>query len=179
MQGPQLIWDGEPDSGSRAAALVADLQSHEPPAGAEVSLDRVRCRIELSTRSAWAFATWTLSAMMIGIGLRGDYWLVLAFAPFMIAAAAMQTWGKVAVVIENARLSVFEGVGSVGRRLRAPLGSIRRIEYVVKMHPRNGSSTTWIVIEADGRDRKFGRYLSDEQIRFVIAFLLDAMRSVS
>jgi hypothetical protein len=50
---------------------------------------------------------------------------------------------------------------------------IQRVEYAVKRG--RGGSTSWIVLN----DAKFGRHLNEEQIRFVIALLLDATRSLA
>jgi hypothetical protein len=171
----ELFWNGKRDSGSRAETLVSRLQSREPPAGVQVILED--SRIDISTRSAWAFATWSVSAMMIWIGLTSTNWFLLALAPFMIAAAIMQSWGRTSIVVQDERVRVFEGVGSVGRRNRVALRSITRIEYAVKNG--NGGSTTWIVLHDGRREIKFGRHLNEEQIHFVIAFLLDATRSLA
>jgi hypothetical protein len=111
---------------------------------------------------------------MIWFGLTSDSWFLLVLAPFMMGGAIMQSLGKVSILIKDAKVRVFEGVGGVGRRLEMPIGTIRRVEYAVK-HGRFGSTTTWIVLN----DVKFGRHMNDEQIQFVIAFLLDATRSLA
>ena len=162
----ELIWDGEVDSGRRMAALVADLQAGKPPVG--VSVSQSHAFVEIPTRSYWAIATWTVSAIMIWFGLSANNWMLLVLAPFMMAAAAMQSFGRVSILIRDGQVSVFEGVGGVGRRLRMPVLAIQRVEYVVK-HGRGGS-TSWIVLNG----AKFGRHLNEDQKQFVIAFLLDA-----
>lgn len=177
MQPLKLIWAGELDSGSRADALVAGLESREPPAGVSVFLDEACCRIETSTRSAWAFLTWAVSALMIGLGLTTGNWFIWALSPFMILAAVMQTWGRVLIVARDGRLTVFEGLAGIGWRRRMPLHTMERVEYAVKRG--RGGSTTWIVLTCAGRKMKFGRYLNDEQTQFVVAFLLDARRSLA
>lgn len=168
----ELIWDGERDSGTRAAALVAGLQSSQPPEGVSVSLRESHVFVEIPIRSYWAFATWSVSAIMIWFGIESN-WFLLVLAPFMIGAAIMQSFGRVSILIQDARVSVFEGLGGVGRETRVPLGAIQRVEYAVKRG--SGGSTTWIMIN----DRKFGRHLNEEQKRFVIALLLDATRSLT
>jgi hypothetical protein len=177
VHSPGLIWDGVLDTGSRAESLVADLQSSEPPAGVAISLRESHAFVEISTRSWWAIATWAVSALMIWFGLTSDNWFLLVLAPFMMGAAVMQSLGKVSILIKDQQLSVFEGVGGVGRRRRMPLGSIERVEYAVKRG--RGGSTAWIVLHSDGRDVKFGRHLNEEQIHFVIACLLDAIASLA
>ena len=171
----ELIWDGERDSGSRAAALIAALQSREPPAGVHVFLED--SRIEISTRSAWAFATWAVSALMIWFGRTSDNWFLLALSPFMGAAAIMQSLGVIGILIGDEQLTVFEGIAGIGRRIRMPLRGIQRVEYKAK-HGRGGS-TGWIVLHNANRHVKFGRHLNDEQIEFVIAFLLDSSQSLA
>lgn len=162
----ELIWDGELDSGPRIAALVADLQSGNRPAG--VSVSEKHSFVEIPTRSYWAVATWTVSAIMIAFGLTANNWMLLVLAPFMISAAIMQSFGRVSILIRDAHVRVFEGIGGVGRSFRLPLAAMQRVEYAVK-HGRGGS-TSWIVLN----DAKFGRHLNEEQKRFVIAFLLQA-----
>ncbi len=164
----QLIWDGELDSGARAATLAAILK-YPPPAGISVS----RHFLEVSTRSLWALATWAVSAVMLWFGLTSDNWYLLALAPFMVAAAIMQTMGKVSILLRGDRIIVFEGIGGIGKRRTMLAGSIQKVEFAVK-HGRGGS-TAWIVIDGV----KFGRHLNDAQIQFVIAFLLDASRSIA
>jgi hypothetical protein len=160
----ELIWDGELDSGRRIAALIADLEAGNPPAG--VSISRTHSFVEIPTRSYWAIATWAVSAIMIAFGLTANNWMLLVLAPFMLSAAIMQSFGRVSILIRDAHVSVFEGIGGVGRSFRLPLAGVQRVEYAVK-HGRGGS-TSWIVLN----DAKFGRYLNEEQKRFVIAFLL-------
>ncbi|HTB16431.1 MAG TPA: hypothetical protein VK752_32915 [Bryobacteraceae bacterium] len=175
MHSPELIWDGELDSGSRGAALVADLGSSAPPEGVSISLRDSHAFIEIATRSWWALATWVVSALMIWFGLTSDNWFLLVLSPFMMGAAIMQSFGRICILIRDQQLSVFEGVGGIGKRRAMPLSAIRSVEYAVKRG--RGGSTAWIVIHAD-RDVKFGRHLNGEQIHFVIAFLLDATRSM-
>jgi hypothetical protein len=163
----ELIWDGELDSGRRTAELVADLKAGNPPAG--VSVSRTHSFVEIPTRSYWAIATWAVSAIMIGFGLTANNWLLLVLAPFMLSAAIMQSFGRVSILIADAQVRVFEGIGGVGRSFRLPLAAIGRVEYAVK-HGRGGS-TSWIVLN----DRKFGRHLNEEQKQFVIAFLLESL----
>jgi hypothetical protein len=91
----------------------------------------------------------------------------------MIGAAIMQSLGRVSILIKDERVRVFEGIGGIGRRIEIPLRGIRRVEYVVKRG--RGGSTSWIVLN----HAKFGRHLNEEQIRFVIALLLDATRSLT
>lgn len=167
----ELIWEGERDSGQRGAELVDELQFRERPEGVSVSLKGSHAYIEIPTRSYWALATWTVSMLMIGFGLTGN-WILLVLAPFMMAGATMQSLGRVTILIKDERVRVFEGVGGIGRRIEMALRGIRRIEYVAK-HGRGGS-TSWIVLNG----AKFGRHLNEEQIRFVIALLLDATRSL-
>jgi hypothetical protein len=173
----ELIWDSERDLGSQVAALARILESGKPPAGVSISLEDSQATIEISTRSAWAFATWAVSAIMVWFGLTSDNWFLLVLAPFMAGGAIMQSFGKVSIVIADSEVRVFEGVAGIGRRVRMQLRSIQRIEYAVKRG--RGGSTTWIVLNDGARDIKFGRHLNDDQIRFVIAFLLDAMRSIA
>jgi hypothetical protein len=177
VQSPELIWDGELDSGSREAALVSDLQSREPPVGTSISLRHSHTLIEITTRSWWALATWAVSLLMIWFGLTSINWFLLVLAPFMIGAAIMQSLGRISILIRDERISVFEGVGGIGRRREMPLREIQRVEYAAK-HGRGGS-TAWIVLHDADRKMKFGRHLNDEQIRFVIALLLDATRSLA
>jgi len=164
----QLIWDGELDSGVRASTLAAILK-YPPPAGISVS----RNFLEVSTRSLWALATWAVSAVMLWFGLTSDNWYLLALAPFMVGAATMQTLGKVSILLRGDRITVFEGVGGIGKRRTIAVRPIQNVEYAVK-HGRGGS-TAWIVIDGV----KFGRHLNDAQIQFVIAFLLDAAGSIA
>lgn len=173
----ELIWDGERDLGSQVTALAWILESGERPAGVSISLEDSEAAIEISTRSAWAFATWAVSAIMVWFGLASDNWLLLVLAPFMAGGAVMQSFGKVSILVNDSEVRVFEGVEGIGRRVRMQLRSIQRIEYAVKRG--RGGSTTWIVLDDGTRDIKFGRHLNDDQIRFVIAFLLDAMRSIA
>ncbi len=177
MQSPELIWDGELDSGSREAELVHKLQSREPPAGVSISLRPSHTFIEMTTRSLWAIATWAVSGLMIWFGLTSSNWFLLVLAPFMIGAAIMQSLGRLWILIKDEQLVLFEGVGGIGRRREMPLREIQRVEYAAK-HGRGGS-TAWIVLHDADRKVKFGRHLTDEQIRFVIAFLLDATRSLA
>lgn len=177
MNSPALIWDGELDSGSREAALVADLGSREPPTGVSISLRESHAFIEIETRSLWAFATWTVSAVMVWFGLTSNNWYLLVLAPFMVGAAIMQSFGRICILVIDQRLNLFEGVGGIGWRREIALNTIQSVEYAVK-HGRGGS-TAWIVVHDGGGDVKFGRHLNDDQIRFVIAFLLDAIRSLA
>jgi hypothetical protein len=170
----QLIWDGKLDSGSGAAALVADFRSHPVPEGLSISSDRTF--VEGSTRSIWALATWAVSAVMIWFGLTSDNWFLLVLAPFMVGAAVMQTLGTVRILIRDQQVTLFEGVGGIGLRRRMPLDSIQSVEYAVKRG--RGGATAWIAIHQGKRALKFGRHLTDEQRQFVIAFLLDAARSI-
>ncbi len=175
MHSPELIWDGELDSGSRGAALVANLESRKPPSGASIALKESHAFIEIGTQSWWAAATWVVSGLMIWFGLTTSNWYLLVLAPFMMGAALMQTFGRISILVKDDRISVFEGIGGVGRRRSMPLHEIQRVEYAVK-HGRGGS-TAWIVIHDASHSVKFGRHLNDEQIRFVIALLLDATNS--
>jgi hypothetical protein len=176
VKSPELIWDGEIDSGSREAELVADLQSREPPAGISISLRESHAFIEITTRSWWALATWTVSGVMLWFGLTNN-WYLLVLAPFMMAAAVMQSLGRIWILVQDDQLRIFEGAGGIGRRREIALRTIQSVEYAAK-HGRGGS-TAWIVLHEAGRDVKFGRHFNDEQIRFVIAFLLDAIRALA
>lgn len=169
----QLIWEGELDSGSREAALVEELASSAPPAGVSISLAS-HAFVEITTRSWWSLLTWTVSAVMLWFGLTSDNWYLLALAPFMMGGAIMQSFGRISLLVKDGRVAVFEGVGGLGRRREIGLRTIRGVEYVVKKG--RGGSTAWIVVHDANRDVKFGRHLNDLQIRFVIAFLLDAIR---
>jgi len=122
----------------------------------------------------WAIATWAVSAVMLGFGLISNNWFLLVLAPFMVCGAMMQSLGRVSVLIGDAQISVFEGVGGVGKRRRIALRGVQSIEYAVK-HGRGGS-TAWIVIHGAGTEVKFGRHLNQEQIYFVMAVLMDAAR---
>ncbi len=164
----QLIWDGEIDSGKRVAALAEILRLNPIPAG----VHRSACSVEISTRSAWAIVTWAVSAVMIWFGVTAENWYLLVLAPFMVGAAIMQSLGRICVLIRDGQVEVFEGVGWIGRRRKLPLGSFRSLEYAVKRG--RGGSTAWIVIHGSERDVKFGRHLNEEQIHYVLAFLLDA-----
>ena len=177
MKSPELIWDGELDSGSREAALTVALESGRFPRGVSVSLNRSHAFVEVTTRTMWALATWAVSLVMIWFGLTSSNWFLLVLAPFMVGAAIMQSLGRICILIRDERIRVFEGVGGIGRRREMLLRAIERIEYAVK-HGRGGS-TSWIVLHEADRDLKFGRHLNDEQIRFVIALLLDAARSLA
>jgi hypothetical protein len=177
VQSPELIWDGAIDAGSRAEALVAGLELRHP-AGVLIAVNPSHALVEIPTRSYWAFATWAVSALMIWFGLTSDNWFLLVLAPFMMGAAIMQSFGRICVLIKDEQISVFEGVGGVGRRVQVSLRAIQRVEYAVK-HGRGRSRTTWIVLHADGRDVKVGRHLNEEQIQFVIALLLDAIQSLA
>jgi hypothetical protein len=177
VHSPELIWDGAIDSGGRAEALMAGLQMRHPE-GLAIGLNPLHAFVEIPTRSYWALVTWAVSALMIWFGLTSDNWYLVVLSPFMIGAAIMQTFGRVCVLIKNEQVSVFEGVGGVGRRIQMPLRTIQRVEYAVK-HGRGKSTTTWIVLHADGRDVKIGRHLNEEQIQFVIALLLDAIQSLA
>ncbi len=176
MHSAGLIWDGVLDSGSRVAALVADLASREPPAGVSISLTKSHAFVEITTRSWWAIATWAVSALMVGFGVTSSNWFLLVLTPFMVGAAVMQSFGRICILIRDEHVSVFEGVSGIGRRREVSLRTIESVEYAVK-HGRGGS-TAWIVIHDEGRKVKFGRHLNEEQIHFVIAFLLDATRSL-
>jgi hypothetical protein len=169
----ELIWDGEQDAGGRAEGLVAALQSNPHPDGVLVALNGSHVLVEIPTQSSWAFATWTVAAIMIGFGFESNSWFLLMLAPFMVGAAMMQSMGKVAILIRDEQVTVFEGVGGIGRRRAVPLRAIQRVEYAVKRG--RGGATAWIVVN----DMKFGRHLNDEQIQFVIALLLDARRSLT
>jgi hypothetical protein len=164
------------DSGNRGAALVAHLESCAPPAGASIALKESHAFIEITTRSWWAIATWAVSALMVGFGLTSSNWFLLVLAPFMIGAAMMQSFGRICILVDEETVRVFEGVGGIGWRRSMPLREIQRIEYAVKRG--RGGSTAWIVIDDGRRKLKFGRHLNEEQIHFVIALLLDAMRSL-
>ncbi len=174
---PELIWDGELDAGSRVRALSAALESNEPPAGIAVALTNSHSLIEVHTRSFWAVATWAVAAIMVLFGIASENWTLVALSPFMMAAAVMQSWGKISIVIRDGEFSVFEGVGGVGRRIKMALAAIQQVQYAVK-HGRGGS-TSWVVLKGAGCELKFGRHLTDEQIRFTIAVLLDAVRSLA
>jgi hypothetical protein len=179
VQSPELLWDGQLDSGDRVAELTADLASCEPPLGVSASASRTHAFVEIATRSNWAFVTWAVSAVMLWLGRTTDNWFLLVLFPFMAGAAIMQTWGRVCIVVKDGQVSVFEGIGGVGRRHDIPLRAIERVEYAVKRG--RGGSTAWIVLnlvlDGAGRQVKFGRHLNEAQIRFVIAFLLDATQS--
>lgn len=177
MKFPELVWDGQVDAGSREEALALALESGYFPKGVSVSLKRSHAFVEVSTRSMWAIATWAVSGIMIWFGLTSTNWFLLVLAPFMMGAAIMQTLGRICILIRDEQLSVFEGVGGIGRQREMPLRTIERIEYAVK-HGRGGS-TAWIVVHAADRALKFGRHLNDEQIRFVIALVMDATRSLA
>jgi hypothetical protein len=177
VHSPELIWDGVLDSGTRVAALVADLASTQPPAGVSISLAESHAFVEITTRSWWAIATWVVSALMVGFGLTSSNWYLLVLTPFMVAAAIMQSFGKICILVRDERVSVFEGVGGIGKRREIALRAIESVEYAVK-HGRGGS-TAWIVIHEAKRSVKFGRHLNEAQIHFVIAFLMDATRSLS
>jgi hypothetical protein len=168
----ELIWDGESDSGQRGLELVDELQFRQHPEGVSVSLRASHAFVEIPTRSYWALATWTVSALMIAFGL-AENWILLALAPFMIAAAIMQSLGRVSILIKDERVRIFEGAGGIGRHIELPLRGIHRVEYAVKRG--RGGSTSWIVLN----DAKFGRHLNEEQIRFVIGLLLDATGSLA
>jgi hypothetical protein len=162
----ELVWDGEIDTGTRRRELLASL--NKPPAGVLVFLDD--SGLDISTQSAWAFATWAVTALMIWFGLTSDNWFLLVLAPFMAGAAIMQSLGQVRIRIKDEELDIFEGVAGVGRRIRTLLSAIERVEYFVKRG--RGGSTTWIVLHQGDRRVKFGRFLNDAQERFVIAFVL-------
>jgi hypothetical protein len=153
VRAPELIWDGEP----------------EAPAGVAISHNRKHSFVEVRTRSLWAVATWAVSAIMVWFGLESANWILLALAPFMMAAAIMQTLGRVCVLITESEITVFEGVGGIGRRLEMPLAGICRVDFGEKKG--RGGSTTWIEVDAGGRALKFGRHLNDEQARFVVELL--------
>lgn len=175
MHSPDLIWDGELDSGSRVEALEDILKFGQPPEGLAISRAKNHSFVEASTRSLWALATWAVSGVMIWFGLTSSNWYLLVLAPFMVGAAIMQTLGRICILVQNEQLTVFEGVGGVGLRRKMPLRAIERVEYAVKRG--RGGSTAWIVIRDGGRAVKFGRHLNEAQIHFVIAFLLDAGRA--
>ena len=156
---------------------MAGLQLRRPE-GVSIGLNESHAFVEIPTRSYWALVTWAVSALMIWFGLTSDNWFLLVLAPFMMGAAIMQTFGRVSVLIKHEQVGVFEGVGGIGRRIQMSLRTIQRVEYAVK-HGRANSTTTWIVLHADGRDVKFGRHLTEEQIQFVIALLLDAIQSLA
>jgi hypothetical protein len=151
---------------------VEELQFRQHPEGVSVSLRQSHIFIEIPTRSYWALATWMVSALMIAFGL-AENWLLLALAPFMMGAAVMQSLGRVSILVQDERVRIFEGVGGIGRHIEIALRDIRRVEYAVKRG--RGGSTSWIVLN----DVKFGRHLNEEQIRFVIALLLDATGSIA
>jgi len=174
VKSPALIWEGELDSGSRAAALSAFL-SAGPPDGVAISLNLSHCFVEIPTRSNWAIATWAVSAVMVGFGLTSSNWFLLFLAPFMIGAAAMQSFGRIWILVRDERVVVFEGVGGIGWRREMDLRTIQRVEYAVKRG--RGGTTEWIVVQDAGRNLKFGRHLNHEQICFTIALLLDAVES--
>ena len=171
----KLVWDGELDSGSRVEALAEILKFGQPPAGLAISRAKSHSVVEACTRSWWAVATWAVSAIMIWFGLTSSNWFLLVLAPFMMGAAMMQSVGRICILVRDEQVTVFEGVGGVGLRRRMPLREIERVEYAVKRG--RGGSTAWIVIRDGGRAVKFGRHLNEQQIHFVIAFLLDASRS--
>jgi hypothetical protein len=177
VHSPELVWEGEVDSGPRVAALVAGLQSSAPPKGVSVSLRDSHTFIEIPTRSWWALATWTVSALMVWFGVTAENWYLLALSPFMMGAAIMQSLGKVSLLIRTGRLTVFEGIGGIGKRHEMQLGAIQRIEYAVKKG--RGGSTAWIVIYDPTGHLKFGQHLNEDQLHFVIAFLLDVTRSLA
>jgi len=177
VKSPELIWDGELDSGNRAAALSVVLESGRFPAGISIALNPAHALVEVSTRSLWAVATWTVSAVMLWFGLTSSNWFLLVLAPFMVGAAVMQSLGRICILVKDDQVSVFEGVGGIGWSREMPLSEIQRIEYAVK-HGRGGS-TAWIVLHDARRHMKFGRHMNDEQIHFVIALLLDAIGSLA
>jgi hypothetical protein len=177
VKSPELVWDGELDSGSREKELATGLESGRFPEGVSIAVRRSHAFVEVSTRSMWAVATWIVSAVMIGFGLTTSNWYLVVLAPFMVGAAIMQTLGRICILIQDEQVSVFEGVGGIGRRREMLLRTIERVEYAVK-HGRGGS-TAWIVLHDADRALKFGRHLNDEQIRFVIALLMDATRSLT
>ncbi len=162
------------DGGSRVEELATALQMRRPPAGVLLAVSGLHSLIEIDTRSNWSFATWAVSAIMIVLAWATTNWFLLICAPFMMAGAIMQSWGHASILIRDEEVSVFEGVGGVGRRRKMSLRAIQRVEYVVKRG--RGGATTWIVLGAAGGELKFGRHLNDEQVRFVIAVLLDAMQ---
>jgi len=176
VHSPELIWDGVLDSGTRVAALVADLASKQPPKGVSISLTESHAFVEITTRSWWAIATWAVSALMVWFGLTSSNWYLLILTPFMVTAAIMQSFGRIWILLRDEHVSVFEGVGGIGKRREVSLRAIESVEYAVK-HGRGGS-TAWIVIHEAKRKVKFGRHLNEAQIHFVIAFLLDATRSL-
>jgi hypothetical protein len=177
VKSPELIWDGELDSGNREAALFVHLESGQFPKGVSVALNKSHAFVEVSTRTMWALATWAVSGVMLWFGLTSTNWFLLVLLPFMMGAAVMQSLGRICILIRDERVSVFEGVGGIGWRREMALRTIERVEYAVK-HGRGGS-TAWIVLHDADRSMKFGRHLNDEQIRFVIALLLDATRSLA
>jgi len=166
VNAPELIWEGERDSGDRAAQLSSIFASGEVPSGVSILLDN--SRVDIDIRSAWAFVTWAVSALMLWFA--SENWLLLVLVPFMVGAAIMQSFGRVSIIIRDSNVNIFEGVLGVGRRLKVPLSAIRRIEYCVKRG--RGGSTAWILLN----DGKFGRHLNQEQSRFVIAFLLEVLK---
>jgi hypothetical protein len=167
---PELIWDGELDAGNRVAALSDILRFGEPPPGLLISTHKSHSFVEVTTRSMWALVTWAVSAVMLGLGITTSNWYLLVLAPFMVAGAIMQSLGKICILVRGEQVTVFEGVGGIGRRREMALSSIKSVEYAVR-HGRGGS-TAWIVIHDDSRDVKFGRHLTEAQLHFVIAFLL-------
>jgi len=174
---PELIWDGELDGGWRVAALTVALRSDEPPPGLSISHAGNHSFVEANTRTHWALATWALSFFMVWYGLTHVSWVLLIAAPFMFVGAMMQSFGRVCVLVKDGRVTVFEGVGGIGRRLDMPLHEIQRVEYVVKRARFGKGSTSWIVLFDGKRNAKFGRHLTDDQIQFAVAFLLQAMQS--
>jgi len=154
-----------------------ELESGRFPKGVSIALKRSHAFVEVSTRTLWALATWAVSAVMVWFGLTSTNWFLLALAPFMMGAAIMQSLGRISILIRDEQVRVFEGVGGIGRRRVMALRRIERVEYAAK-HGRGGS-TAWIVLHDADRDMKFGRHLNQEQIRFVIALLLDATRSLA
>jgi hypothetical protein len=177
VKSPDLIWDGQADAGSHEAELAAALESGRFPEGVSVALHPSHAFVEVSTRSLWALATWGVCAVMLWFGLTSSNWFLLVLLPFMIGAAIMQSLGRICILIRDQQVKVFEGVGGIGWWREMPLRAMEHIEYAVK-HGRGGQ-TTWIVLHDGDRKMKFGRHLNDEQIRFVIALLLDARRSLA
>jgi hypothetical protein len=114
---------------------------------------------------------------MIWFGLTSNNWFLVVLAPFMVGAAIMQSLGSTCIVFRDEQVRVFEGVAGIGTRRKMALRAIRRVEYAAK-HGRGGS-TAWIVLQDERRSVKFGRHLNDEQTRFVIALLLDAVQSLA
>jgi hypothetical protein len=98
----------------------------------------------------------------------------LALGVWLIFHAAMYVGGRVVVSQRGEEVSIFTGVGSIGKTLRVSVSAIASVEEHVKVsrgkHGPNITRTAWIR-NRDGSDLKVGDLLSARRRVWVIGML--------